>query len=111
VAAFESPTAAVRFAIVLVERFGKAGCVSRIGLHTGECERRGNDWTGVAINAAADVARHAEDDEILVSQTVKDLVVGSDFRLSKKKSTILKELPGTWTLHAVYRPSASILSR
>ena len=111
VAAFESPTAAVRFAIVLVERFGKAGCVSRIGLHTGECERRGNDWTGVAINAAADVARHAEDDEILVSQTVKDLVVGSDFRLSKKKSTILKELPGTWTLHAVYRPSASIRSR
>ena len=63
------------------------------------------------IRATLTIARHAEDDEILVSQTVKDLVVGSDFRLSKKKSTILKELPGTWTLHAVYRPSASILSR
>lgn len=101
IAAFDRPTEAIRCATALATGLGTMGMFVRIGIHTGECERRGMDWTGVAISIAGEVAGHAEVGETVISQTVKDLIVGSDVLLDVRKSIKLSAVPGTWKLYAV----------
>ncbi|HLF69391.1 MAG TPA: hydrolase, partial [Actinomycetota bacterium] len=71
------------------------------GLHTGECEVRGDDVGGVAIHVAARVLGLAGDGEVLVSQTVKDLTIGSGLDLSDRGSHVLRGVPGEWRLFEV----------
>ena len=72
-----------------------------MGLHTGECEVRGGVLGGLAIHVAARLCALAVAGEILVSGTVKDLVVGSGIEFSERGDHQLKGFPGTWKLFAV----------
>jgi class 3 adenylate cyclase len=72
-----------------------------VGLHTGECEIRGDDLGGLAVHIAARVAATADPGEILVSQMVKDLVVGSGINFTERGEHDLKGIPGSWRLFAV----------
>jgi class 3 adenylate cyclase len=75
----------------------------RTGVHTGECEVRGKDLAGLAVHIGARVAALADADEVLVSSTVKDLVVGSGMEFTDRGSHALKGVPGEWHLYAVSR--------
>jgi class 3 adenylate cyclase len=71
------------------------------GLHTGECEVRGNGLGGLTVHIAARVGSLASPSEVLVSGTVKDLVVGSGIEFNDRGEHVLKGVPGSWKLHAV----------
>ncbi|HWS45590.1 MAG TPA: adenylate/guanylate cyclase domain-containing protein [Acidimicrobiia bacterium] len=101
VAAFESPTQAVRSASAIVNASSGAGIDVRAGLHTGECERRGDDLAGLAVHIAARVAAAAHPGEVLVSRTVRDLVGGSELRFTDRGEHELKGIPERWQLFAL----------
>ena len=73
----------------------------RAGLHTGECEVIGEKVGGIAVHIGARVAGLAKPGEVLVSNTVKDLVAGSGIRFEERGAHILKGVPGEWRLFAV----------
>jgi class 3 adenylate cyclase len=101
VAAFDGPARAVRCARAIVEATGRLGLRLRAGLHTGECEVRGDDLGGLAVHIAARVASRAGDGEILVSGTVKDLVAGSELAFTERGAHALHGVPDRWHLFAV----------
>jgi class 3 adenylate cyclase len=101
VASFDGPARAIRCAEAIGDATHDLGIDVRVGLHTGECEVRGDDLGGLAVHIAARVAAAAEPDEVLVSRTVKDLVAGSGISLEDRGEHELKGVPGTWRLYAV----------
>ena len=100
-ATFNGPAAAIRCAESIREALASDGVQIRAGLHTGELERIGDDIGGVAVHIAARVCAHAGPDEILVSRTIGDLVVGSGLAFEDRGSHVLKGVPGEWQLLAV----------
>jgi class 3 adenylate cyclase len=100
-ASFDGPARAIRCARAVVESVRSLGIEVRAGLHTGECEVRGDDLGGIAVHIAARVAALAGPSEVLVSGTVKDLVVGSDISFSDRGEHRLKGVPGGWRLYSV----------
>jgi class 3 adenylate cyclase len=103
VVSFDGPARALRCAQAIIEATAKSGLELRLGLHTGECEVRGDDLGGLAVHIAARVASLAGRGEILVSGTVKDLVIGSEIEFVDRGERQLKGVPGTWKLFAVSR--------
>ena len=101
VACFDGPARAIRCALAIVRSAQNLGVQVRVGLHTGECEVRGDDLGGVAVHIAARVGSAAGPSEVLVSGTVKDLVIGSGIGFSDKGQHQLKGVPGAWHLFAV----------
>jgi class 3 adenylate cyclase len=99
-ATFDGPTRAVECATALAERMPQIGLDIRSGLHTGECLRRDDDIGGIAVHIAARIAAKAEANEVLVSNTVKDLVYGSGITFDDRGAHVLKGVPGEWRLHA-----------
>ncbi|MFY9922814.1 MAG: adenylate/guanylate cyclase domain-containing protein, partial [Mycobacterium sp.] len=99
-ATFDGPTRAVLCATALAERMPQIGLDIRGGLHTGECLRRGDDIGGIAVHIAARIAAKAGVKEVLVSNTVKDLVYGSGITFEGRGSHVLKGVPGEWQVHA-----------
>jgi len=79
-ALFDGPTAAARCAIDLVPDLASRGIRIRVGIHTGECERRGSAWSGLAVHTGARIGAMAGAGEILASRTVRDLSAGSHLR-------------------------------
>jgi class 3 adenylate cyclase len=77
------------------------GLEIRAGLHTGECEVIGDKLGGIAVNIGARIAARAQPGEILVSNTVKDLVAGSGINFADRGTAELKGVPGAWQLYAV----------
>ncbi len=75
---FDGPARAIRCATALVDVVGRIGLNVRTGIHTGEVERVADNLGGLAVVIGARVGALAEPGEILVSRTVKDLVVGSE---------------------------------
>jgi class 3 adenylate cyclase len=73
----------------------------RIGLHTGEIELRGDDVAGLTVHIGARIASEAKAGEVLVSSTVKDLVVGSGIEFEDRGEHELKGVPGSWKLFGV----------
>ncbi len=98
---FEGPTKAVRAAEAICSEAASLGLAVRAGVHSGEVERAGFDVHGMSVHIGARVADAAGGGEVLVSRTVRDLVVGSglDFELRGEHS--LKGVPGTWELYAL----------
>ena len=82
------------------------GIEIRAGIHTGECELLDADIGGIAVHIAARILGHAGAGEILVSRTVRDLVVGSGTGFEDRGSVELRGVPGTWQLLAVDRHGA-----
>jgi class 3 adenylate cyclase len=100
-ATFDGPARAVRCAVTIAAEVRQLGIEIRAGLHTGECELRGDDVAGMAVHIGARVGARAGASEVLVSSTVKDLVVGSGIEFADRGSTELKGVPGEWRLFAV----------
>jgi class 3 adenylate cyclase len=101
VVSFEGPARGIRCAQAMTETLATLGLEVRIGLHCGECEVRGDDLAGLAVHIAARVAAMAGPGEILVSGTVKDLVVGSGIEFEDHGEHELKGVPGPWKVFAV----------
>lgn len=100
-ASFDGPARAIRCAQATIEATRPLGIDLRLGLHSGECEIRGDDLGGLAVHIAARVGAMAGPGEVLVSGTVKDLVVGSGISFVDRGAYNLKGVPGTWSLYAV----------
>jgi pimeloyl-ACP methyl ester carboxylesterase len=100
-ATFDGPARAIECAGRLVEAASGLGIEVRAGLHSGECELRGADVGGMAVHIGARVAGRAAPGEVLVSSTVKDLVVGSGIQFAERGPADLRGVPGTWQLFAV----------
>lgn len=100
-ATFDGPARAIRCARTIVEDVRSLGIEVRVGLHTGECQIIDGKVGGIAVNIGARVGSAAGPSEVLVSQTVKDLVVGSGAEFEERGERELKGVPGTWRLYAV----------
>jgi len=98
-ATFDGPARAVRCALSIVERVKDVGLQIRAGVHTGECERLGDNIGGIAVHIGARVAATAGASEVLVSSTVKDLVAGSGLRFDDRGTHRLKGVPDEWRLY------------
>jgi pimeloyl-ACP methyl ester carboxylesterase len=99
-ATFDGPARAIECACAIRDGVGAHGLEVRAGLHTGECELYGDDVRGMAVNIGARVGALAGANEVLVSSTVKDLVVGADLEFTERGEHELKGVPGTWRLYA-----------
>jgi class 3 adenylate cyclase len=100
VATFDGPARAVQCAQDLRTAMAHAGLPIRAGLHTGEIERRDDDLVGIGVHLAARVAALANANEVLVSRTVRDLVIGSDLQFEDRGIHELKGVPDTWQVYA-----------
>ena len=100
-ASFDGPARAIRCADAVIGATRELGIEVRIGLHTGECEVRGDDLGGLAVHIAARIGALARPGEVLVSSTVKDLVVGSGIGFDDRGMHTLKGVPDPWRLLAV----------
>jgi len=103
---FDGPTQAIRCAEALRADAETLGIQIRAGIHTGECELMDADIGGIAVHIAARICAQAGAGEILVSRTVRDLVVGSGTGFEDRGSVELRGVPGTWQLLAVDRHGA-----
>jgi class 3 adenylate cyclase len=101
-ATFDGPARAIRCAQALVDGVRDLGLEVRAGVHTGECEVHDGKVAGLAVSIGARVASSADPGEVLVSQTVKDLVAGTGLLLEDRGERELKGVPGSWR---VYRAS------
>lgn len=99
-ATFDGPARAVQCAQDLRDALADAGVPIRAGLHTGEVERRHDDLGGITVHIAARVAALAKEGEVLVSRTVRDLVVGSDLDFEDRGAYELKGVPENWQIFA-----------
>ena len=100
-ATFDGPARAVRCAVAIRERLRDSGLEVRAGVHTGECERMGDNIGGVAVHIGSRVAGLAGPGEVLASSTVKDLVSGSGIVFEDRGAHSLKGIPGEWRVFKV----------
>ncbi len=98
---FDGPARAVACAQEIVRAVGTLGIQLRAGLHTGECEVVDDKCSGLSVSIGARVASTAGAGEVLVSQTVKDLVAGSDLTFEDAGEHELKGVPDRWRLYRV----------
>ena len=100
-AMFDGPQRAIRCAMAIRDAVQALGIEVRAGLHTGECEIRGDDIGGIAVHIGARVSALARPNEVLVSSTLRDLVIGSGLEFEERGAHELKGVPGEWRLFAV----------
>ena len=100
-AMFDGPQRAIRCAMAIRDAVQALGIEVRAGLHTGECEVRGDDIGGIAVHIGARVSALAEPNDVLVSSTLRDLVIGSGLEFEDRGAHQLKGVPGEWHLFAV----------
>jgi class 3 adenylate cyclase/pimeloyl-ACP methyl ester carboxylesterase len=100
-AMFDGPQRAIRCAMAIRDAVKALGIQVRAGLHTGECEVRGDNIGGIAVHIGARVSALAGPNEVLVSSTLRDLVIGSGLEFDERGAHQLKGVPGEWHLSAV----------
>jgi pimeloyl-ACP methyl ester carboxylesterase len=98
VAVFDGPARAVRCGKAICEAMRAIGLDLRVGIHTGECVLRGNDVSGVAVHIAARIGALADRGQVLVSQTVRDLVAGSGIEFAELGARQLRGVEGEWRI-------------
>jgi class 3 adenylate cyclase len=103
-AMFDGPQRAIRCAMAIRDAVQALGIQVRAGLHTGECEVRGDDIGGIAVHIGARVSGLAGPNDVLVSSTLRDLVIGSGLEFDDRGAHQLKGVPGEWHLFAVASP-------
>jgi pimeloyl-ACP methyl ester carboxylesterase len=99
-ATFDGPARAIRCGLAIAADARSQGLEVRAGVHTGECELLGEKVAGIAVHTGARVAAMAQGGEVLVSQTVKDLVAGSGIQLLERGEHEFKGVPGRWRVYA-----------
>jgi class 3 adenylate cyclase len=100
-ASFKGPTPAINCATAIRDRMTALHLPIRAGIHTGECSIRGGDLSGLAVHLASRLLDHAGQGEVIISRTVKDLLVGSEFRFDDRGQTALRDIPDPWRIFAV----------
>ncbi len=100
-AMFDGPQRAIRCAMAIRDAVQSLGIEVRAGLHTGECEVRGDDIGGIGVHIGARVSAMAGPNDVLVSSTLRDLVIGSGLEFEDRGAHQLKGVPGEWNLFAV----------
>lgn len=100
-AMFDGPQRAIRCAMAIRDAVQALGIQVRAGLHTGECEVRGDDIGGIGVHIGARVSSLAGPNDVLVSSTLRDLVIGSGLEFEERGAHQLKGVPGDWRLFAV----------
>ncbi len=100
-ATFDGPQRAIRCAMAIRDAVQALGIQVRAGLHTGECEIRGDDIGGIGVHIGARVSALAGADDVLVSSTLRDLVIGSGLEFEERGAHELKGVPGEWRVFAV----------
>jgi class 3 adenylate cyclase len=100
-AMFDGPQRAIRCAIAIRDAVQALGIEVRAGLHTGECEVRGDDIGGIGVHIGARVSALAGPNDVLVSSTLRDLVIGSGLEFEEHGVHELKGVPGEWRIFAV----------
>lgn len=100
-ASFDGPSRAARAALAVTGSGTEFGLRTRAGIHTGECERRDDDISGIAVHLASRIEGVAEPGEVLASGTVRDLSIGSGLSFAPRGAHELKGVPGEWALFAV----------
>jgi class 3 adenylate cyclase len=100
-AMFDGPQRAIRCAMAIRVAVQSLGIQVRAGLHTGECEVRGDDIGGIGVHIGARVSALAGPNDVLVSSTLRDLVIGSGLEFEDRGAHQLKGVPGEWRLFAV----------
>jgi class 3 adenylate cyclase/pimeloyl-ACP methyl ester carboxylesterase len=100
-AMFDGPQRAIRCAIAIRDAVQSLGIEVRAGLHTGECEVRGDDIGGIGVHIGARVSALAGPNDVLVSGTLRDLVIGSGLEFEDRGTHQLKGVPGEWHIFAV----------
>ena len=100
-AMFDGPQRAIRCAMAIRDAVQSLGIEVRAGLHTGECEVRGEDIGGIGVHIGARVSALARANDVLVSSTLRDLVIGSGLEFEDRGAHDLKGVPGEWHLFAV----------
>jgi class 3 adenylate cyclase len=100
-ATFDGPARAIRCAVAVIDAARRLDLDLRAGLHTGELELSGDDLAGVTVHIGARITDLAQPSQVLVSGTVRDLVVGSDIEFRFQGVRSLKGVPGEWRLFTV----------
>ncbi len=100
-ATFDGPARAIQSGLAICHGARQLGLEVRVGVHTGEVERRGDDVAGIGVHIAARVQAHAQAGEVWVSRTVTDLVTGSGITFHERGEHTLKGVPGAWQLFTV----------
>ncbi|HXY92400.1 MAG TPA: adenylate/guanylate cyclase domain-containing protein, partial [Acidimicrobiia bacterium] len=100
-AVFDSPASAIRCARAIIDDATELGIAVRTGIHTGECEVRGSDYSGIAVHIGARISALAGPGDVFVSSTVRDLVAGSGITFRDRGRHNLKGIPGEWEVLAV----------
>jgi class 3 adenylate cyclase len=108
-ARFDGPARAIRCACAIRDAVGQLGVEIRSGLHTGECEVFQDKVAGIAVSIGARVAARAAPGEVLVSQTVRDLVAGSGLLFEERGVAELKGVPGEWRLYALAERDSALV--
>ncbi len=103
-AMFDGPQRAIRCAMAIRDAVQALGIQVRAGLRTGECELRGDDIGGIAVHIGARVSALAGANDVFVSSTLRDLVIGSGLEFEDRGAHKLKGVPGEWHLFAVASP-------
>ena len=101
VATFDGPARALRCGTAIRDAARQIGLEIRVGIHTGEVERRGTELAGIAVHLAHRICQAAQPGEVLVSRTVVDLVAGSGASFDDRGEHELKGIPAAWRLFAV----------
>ena len=107
-ALFDGPTKAARCALDLVPALATRGIRIRAGVHIGECERRGEEWSGVAVHTGARIGALAGAGEVLASRTVRDLSAGSGLNFESLGPQRLKGLPEEVDVYRVTTPTSGL---
>jgi pimeloyl-ACP methyl ester carboxylesterase/DNA-binding winged helix-turn-helix (wHTH) protein/class 3 adenylate cyclase len=102
-ATFDGPARAIRCASAINDSARRLGIKVKTGLHTGECDVRGDTYGGVAVELAQKIAAEAALGEILASRTVKDLVAGSGIEFQEYGKKSFADIHGEWRLFTVSR--------
>ncbi len=100
-ATFDGPARGIHCGTAITQAVSPLGVEARVGLHSGELERRGSDVAGIAVHIASRVGSLAGASEVLVSETVKGLVAGSGIAFEERGEHELKGVPDRWRLFAV----------
>jgi len=98
---FDRPNRAIRCARAILASVRALDLDLRVGLHAGECEVIHGQLEGISVHIGARVLSHARPGEILVSRTVRDLLIGSSLEFSDRGLAMLKGVPGRWRLFSV----------
>jgi pimeloyl-ACP methyl ester carboxylesterase len=99
--AFTGPTSAIECAQEMARDAKALGLELRTGIHTGECERRDDDLSGLAVHLAARIMAESTAGSILTSRTVKDLAVGSGMSFTFVGRREMKGIPESWDIYAL----------